>query len=200
MLYVGRGGTIAHRTFSASLGDNNFRVSIFGRSEAIKRCSNALAQDRLKRALLPTLPAFAECHADALAQAYESEVMVPSVDCTPADLQHNDTNFVTEPKGFSRSADGGSARSSGDWLAPRAGTDDIIQTSQARCSRRGLQIRDNAASTAWPARSRPSFLQDKHNDDISAVTKSFLQSKGLQPDLSVICEQPFRLGLRRTLL
>ena len=126
MLFVGRGGTIAHKTFPASPWGNSFRVSIFGRTEAIKRYSNALSQDPLKRALLPTLagktlvchcPAHEECHADALAQAYESEVMIPSEAFTPAILQRNDTGFVTEPHGFSQSADGGGVHSSGDWLA-----------------------------------------------------------------------------------
>ena len=43
-------------------------------------------------------------------------------------------------------------------------------------------------------------MQDKHNDEIFAVTTSFLQSAGLQPDQSTHPNQPFRLGLLRHLL
>ena len=119
-------------------------------------------------------------------------MIVPSEDSTPADLQQNGTHFVTKPYGFSRSADGGSVHSSGDWLAKnlRHAIVDVI-------SKYGLH---NAASAAWAARSRSSVLQDNHNDDALAATKSFLQSEGLHPDLSVIPNQPFRLGLLRTLL
>ena len=78
MLHVGRGGTIAHKTRG-----NSFRMPVLGRTWAIKRYSNALAQDPHKRALLPTpadktfvfhSPSTVKCHADALAQAYESNV------------------------------------------------------------------------------------------------------------------------------
>ena len=52
MLYVGRGGTIAHKTFPASPWGNSFKVLVFGRTQAIKHHSYALVQDPLKRAPL----------------------------------------------------------------------------------------------------------------------------------------------------
>ena len=48
MLYVGRGGTIAHKTFPASPWCNSFKVSVFDRTEAIKRFNNVFAEDPLK--------------------------------------------------------------------------------------------------------------------------------------------------------
>ena len=123
--------------------------------------------------------------------------MVPSDNCTPADLQQNDTTFVTELHGFSRSADGGGVHSSVDWLVLLVGTDTILKNLRHAfvdvISEYGLH---NAASAARAAQSRSVFffLQDKHNDDILAATKSFLQSKGLQSDLSVAPNQPFRFG------
>ena len=66
MLYVGRGGTIAHKTFPASPWGNSFKVLVFGRTQAIKHHSNALVQDPLKRALLPTFAGKAlVCHCPA---------------------------------------------------------------------------------------------------------------------------------------
>ena len=116
--------------------------------------------------------------------------------------KQKDTTFVTEPHKFSRSADGGGVHSSGDWLVLWVSTDDILENLRHAVvdviSKYGLH---NAASAAWAARSRSSyFLQDKHNDDILAATKSFLQSEGLQPDLSVAPNQPFRSGLPRNFL
>ena len=43
-------------------------------------------------------------------------------------------------------------------------------------------------------------MQDKHNEEILAATKSFLQAAGFNPDLSISPDQPFRLGLIRDLL
>ena len=62
---------------------------------------------------------------------------------------------------------------------PRAGTGDIFKdlrhTIVEIVSKHGLH---NAARAAWTARTRSPFMQDKHNDDILAATKSFLQSAG----------------------
>ena len=52
MLYVGRGRTIAHKTFPASPWCNSFKVSVFDRTEAIKRYNNVLAEDPLKSSYL----------------------------------------------------------------------------------------------------------------------------------------------------
>ena len=52
MFCVGRGGTIAHKTFPASPWCNSFKVSVFGRPEAIKRYNNVLAQAPLKSSYL----------------------------------------------------------------------------------------------------------------------------------------------------
>ena len=95
---------------------------------------------------------------------------------------------------FSRSAHGGGVRSSGDWLAPRAG---IRHAIVEIVSKHGLH---NAARAAWAVRSRSPFTQDKHTDDFLAATESSLQSSGLQPNLSSHPNQRFRLGLLRNLL
>ena len=71
-----------------------------------------------------------EVSADALVQAYDSEVVAPSEGFTPASSQRDNVECVTEPHGFSRSADGGGVLSCGDWLAPRAGINDIFQDSR----------------------------------------------------------------------
>ena len=52
----------------------------------------------------------------------------------------------------------------------------------------------HAARAAWAVRSRSPFMQDKHNDDILAATKSFVQSAGFHPNLSVHPNQPFRFA------
>ena len=52
MLYVGSGGTIAHKTFAASPWCNSFKVSVFDRTEAIKRYNHVLAEDPLKSSYL----------------------------------------------------------------------------------------------------------------------------------------------------
>ena len=84
VLYMWSGGTIHQMTFPPSPNGNSFKMAVFGRTQAIKHYRNALAQDPLKRALLPTLAgkalvchclAHEECHADVLVQTYESEVM-----------------------------------------------------------------------------------------------------------------------------
>ena len=144
--------------------------------------SNVLAQDPLKRALLPTLAgktlichcqAPEECRADALAQAYESEAMIHSQTFTPP-----------QP----------SSKATHDWLAPQTGIGDILKDLRHAIvkivSKHWLR---NAAKAAWAVRSRS-------NDDILAATKSFLQSAGFHPHLSVHPNQPFRLGLIRNVL
>ena len=159
MFHLGRFGTIAHKTFPASSWGNSFKVSVFGRNQTIKHHSNVFVQDPLKRAILPTsagkalvchCPAHEECHADALVQAYESEVMVCSNIPTPVTPQQNDTSVVAAPHGFSRSADGVGVRSFGDWLAPRAGISDIFFDLRHAIieivSKRGLH---HAATRAW---------------------------------------------------
>ena len=127
--------------------------------------------------------------------------MAPLEVFTPATLQRNDTECVTELHGFSQSANGWCVHSSSDWLAPRASTSDIFkdlrQAAVELVSEHGLH---NAARAAWAARNRSLFMQDKHNDEIFAVTKSFLRSAGLQPDQSTHPNQPFRLVLLRHLL
>ena len=127
--------------------------------------------------------------------------MIHSKAFTPATLQQNDTSFDTEPHGFSRSADGGGVHSSGDWLAPHTGITDIFNDLRHAIveivSKHWLH---NPARGAWAVRSRSPSMQDKHNDDIMAATKSFLQSEGFHPNLSVHPNQPFRLGLIRHLL
>ena len=165
------------------------------------RSSEPSCQRWRERHLFVIVPHMGSVTADALAQSYESEVMVLSKAFTTAILQRNDTGFVTEPHVFSRSADGGSVHSSGDWLAPREGISDIFKDlSHATAeivSKHGLH---NAVRAARAARSLSPLMQENHNDDIFATTKSFLQSAGLQPNLSVHPNQPFRLGLLRNLL
>ena len=206
---MGRGGTIAHRTFPASPWRNSFKVSVFGRTEAIKRCSNVLGRDPLKRALLPTLPgrtlvchcpAHEECHADALAQACESEVMI-----------HPEVFVPRNPPAKRHKFCHGAAR----FLAIRrwwrcaqlgrlaqTGISDIVKDLRHAIaeivSKHGLH---SAARAAWAVRSRSPFVRDKHNDDIIlAATKSCLQSAGFHPNLSVLPNQPFRPALMRNLL
>ena len=40
-------------------------------------------------------------------------------------------------------------------------------------------------------------MQDEHNDEILEATTSFLSAGGVHPDLSILPDQPFRLGLIR---
>ena len=175
-------------------------------NQALQQC----LRSRPAQALLPTLAgktlvchcrAHEECHVDALAQAYECEVMSHSEAFTSATLQQNDTSFVTEPHGYSLSADGGGVHSSGDWLAPQTGISDIFNDFRHAIveivSKHGLH---NAARAAWAVRSRSLFTQDKHSDDILVATSSFPQSAGFHPNLSVHPNQPFRLWLIRHLL
>ena len=150
-LYVGRRGTIAHKTFPASpLGQSNGTAV-----PSLKiRTSEPSCQRCQARHLFCHCLAHEECHADVLARAYESEVMTLPEVFTPATLQRNDASLVTEPHGFSRSA-GGGVHSSGEWLVPRAGIRDIFKDLRHAIveivSRHGLH---NAASAAWAARSR----------------------------------------------
>ena len=195
-----------HRSFCES-GPQFQGIKFLGAPRQSSATAMPSLKTRSSELSLPTLAgktlvchclAHEECHADALAQAYESEVMIPSEDFTPAILERNDTGFVTEPHGFSQSADGGGVHSSGDWLAPRAGTSDIFKDLRhAIVSKHGLH---NTAMAAWAARRRSPFMQDKHDDYILAATKPFLQSAGLHPNLCVHPNQPFRLGLLRNLL
>ena len=198
------------RPFQHLPAGNSFRVSVFGRTEAIKRYSSALAQDPHKGALLPTLAgktlvchclAHEECHVDALVQTYESEVIIYSEAFTPATLQRNDASLVTEPHCFSRSADGGGVHSSGDWLAPRAGTSNVFKDFRHAIveivSKHGLH---NAARAAWAARSRSPFMRDKHTDDLLAGDKIFSAVSRITPrSVRSHQNQPFLLGLLRNL-
>ena len=89
-LYVGRGGTIAHKTFPASpLGQSNDTAM-----PSLKiRTSEPSCQRWQARHLVFHCPAHEECHVDALVQTYESEVIIFSEDFTPATLQRNDSRF-----------------------------------------------------------------------------------------------------------
>ena len=197
-----------HKTFPPSPWGNSSKVSVFGLTQGIKHYSNALPQDPLKRALLPTFagkalvcqcPAHEECHADVFVQASESEVMDCSKISFPKTLQQRCESFAAAPQGFSQSADGGGVHSSGDWLAPRAGIGDpYIKKPQASdCRDPRLH---HAAKAAWAVHSRSLFMQDEHNDEIPEATTSFLSAAGLHPDLSILPDQPFRLGLIRHLM
>ena len=109
--------------------------------------------------------------ADALAQAYESEVMVPSKAFSPAIFERNDTRFVTEPHGFARSADGGGVHSSGDWLAPRerplASSRDRFKTrAQARHGRDRFQARAPQRSQGRGGTKPLNLLQLMQDSDI----------------------------------
>ena len=57
--------------------------------------------------------------------------------------------------------------------------------------------KNNAARAAWETRSRSPFIQDKHNDDILAAKKSYLQSAELHRNSSVHRNHPFCLGIMR---
>ena len=100
MLYESTCGTIAKKSFPSSPWCSKFQVAKFGRTEAIKqnsktRSSKLSCQHQQARNLF------------TIEIATPIEVTVPSNVVTPATLQRNDTECVTEPHGFSRSADGG---------------------------------------------------------------------------------------------
>ena len=105
----GEVGPLITRLSHRHLGANSFKVSVFGRTQAIKHYSNALAQDPLKRALLPTFagkalvchcPAHEECHADVFVQAYESEVMACCQDFLSKDPSATIRKFCRSTAGF----------------------------------------------------------------------------------------------------
>ena len=148
------------------------------------------------RHLFVIVPHMKSVTADALAQAYESDVMVPLKAFTTRNLPakrhricHGTTWFFVVRRWWS-------VHSSGDRLAPRT----CSKTSGTPQSRSFQNTGSTTQSgQGWHEAAQLSCRKN-HNDDILAATKSLLQQQDYSPNLSVHPNSPFQLGLLRNLL